>query len=231
MRKQYDDFTQLKMKDNFYLYDKQKLTKYLNENIFNNLELQEFVKKHNEELEVDSKHRVLKGYGAVFNREEFVLMLQLGVPIGVVECINSEGSLLIDEFDEPIEDIHFVYKPINSVDEYVKYLRTDPFPDVKVNPNYMTDQEVRNLAYCLRHSTNDAIFDFNTMSNLQFEIIKSVPLKYKELMKIFNKYFDKSIQEKFIYDIGVDRKRFYYLSGLKELIPPTKNQKKEERNR
>lgn len=218
------------MKDNFYLYDPGELKKYVEKNVIDNPIIQEFVKNHNKEQELDFESQVLGGCGVAFGRDDYILMLQLGIPIGIVQYIDSQGHLLIDEEDEPIGDVHYRYKPINSLEEYVKYMETDPFPNVMVNPNYMSKKEVRNIGYCLGLANSSKLFDFYTRSKLQFEIVKSVPLSYKDAMKIFNKYFDKSIQKKIIYKFKVERDRFYYLSGLEELIPPVKKRKKYERN-
>lgn len=203
---------------------------FVNKKITNNPEIQKFISDHNQSQKLDFDSQLLGGCGAIFGREEYILMLQLGVPIGVVEYRDSKDNLLIEEWDEPIGDIRHIYKPINSIKEYVEYQKINYYPDVMVNPSYMTKKEVRNLAYCLRQANNDSIFDFDTKNKLQFEIINSVPLKYDEAMEIFNKYFDKSIQNKFIKDYGVERDRFYYLSGLNELIPPSKDSKTKERD-
>ena len=197
--------------------------------IINNPEIQKFVSNHNQPQILDSDS-LLGGCGAVFGREDYVFILQLGVPIGIVEYRDSKGNLLIEEWDEPIGEVRHLYKPINSIKEYVEYQEINYYPHVIVNPKYMTKKEVRNLLYCLEQSNNDMIFDFDTKNKIQFEILNSVPLKYDEAMEIFDKYFDKSIQNKFIKDYGVERDRFYYLSGLKELIPPSKDLKKKERN-
>lgn len=204
------------------MYSEIEMKKILNEKVINNSEIYDFVKNHNREQILDFDTQLLGGCGAPFGREDYVLMLQLGVPIGVVEYTDSKGNILIDEDDEPIGDIKHIYKPINSIKEYFEYMEVNPYPDVIVNPEYMTKKEVRNLAYCLEHSNNDMIFDFSTKNKIQIETINSVPLKYKDAMKIFNKYFNESIHRKFIYDYGVERDRFYYLSGLDELVPPNR---------
>lgn len=212
------------------MYNELWIKKLLDEKVINNSEIYNFVKNHNSKQILDFDTQLLGGCGAVFGREDYVLMLQLGVPIGVVEHIDSEGNLLIDE-NEPIGKVKNIYKPINSLKEYFEYMEINPYPDVIVNQEYMTKKEVRNLAYCLEHSNNDLIFDFNTKNKIQLEIINSVPLRYKEAMKIFNKYFDKSIHKKFIYDYGVERNRFYYLSGLNELITSNKVRNTKEKER
>lgn len=212
------------------MYSESEMKKILNEKVINNPEIYEYVKKHNREQELDFDTQILGGCGVAFGREDYVRLLQLGVPIGVVEYIDSMGNLIIEEDDEPIGDVRHFYKPINSLKEYVEYMEIDPFPYVIVNPEYMTKKEVRNMLYCLQHSNNDTVFDFDTKNKLQFETINAVPLKYDDAMKIFNKYFNESIQRKFIYEYKVGRDRFYYLSGLKELVPPEKKKNNHERN-
>lgn len=211
------------------MYSEMEMRRILSKKVTKNPKVYKFVKNHNEEQELDFDTQLLGGCGAVFGREDYVFMLQLGIPIGIVEYIDSRGNLLVNENNEPIGEVKHFYKPINSLEEYIKYMEINPFPHVIVNPKFMTKKEVRNLLYCLQQANNDMIFDFNTKNKLQFEIINSVPLRYKVAMKIFNKYFDKSIQKKFIYEYKVERERFYYLSGLKELIPLEKNGKKKER--
>ena len=210
----------------------QELLDLVNEKITNNPEIRKFIADHNRPQKLDFDSQLLGGVGAIFSREDYLLMLQLGVPIGIVEYRDSKDNLLIEEWDEPIGDIKHLYKPINSIEEYVEYQEINYYPDVMVNPSYMSKKEVRNLAYCLEHANNDRIFDFDTKNKMQIEIINAAPLKYNEAMKIFNKYYDESIQNKFINNYGVERDRFYYLSGLKELIPstPSKNSKTKERN-
>ncbi len=212
------------------MYNELDIKNILNEKVINNPKVYEFVKNHNKEQVLDFDTQLLGGCGAVFGREDYVFMLQLGIPIGVVKYVDSKGNLLIDEDDEPVGDITHIYKPINSLKEYCEYMEIDPFPDVIVNPEYMTKKEVRNMLYCLEQANNDMIFDFNTKNKIQFEIINSVPLKYKDAMNIFNRYFNESIQRKFIYEYGVERDRFYYLSGLNELIPPEKKKNNYERD-
>lgn len=213
------------MGESFNMYSEMEMKRILNTKIINNPKIYEFVKSHNreQELDFDSDPQLVGGCGAIFGREDYVFLLQLGVPIGIVEYIDSKGNLLIDEDDVPIGDVRHFYKPINRLEEYVEYMEINPFPHVMVNPEYMTKKEVRNLLYCIEHANNDRIFDFDTKNKLQFETINAAPLKYNDAMKIFNKYFNEAIQRKFIYEYGVERDRFYYLSGLKELIPPVKN--------
>ncbi len=201
----------------------QNLDDILKEKIFNNSDMYEFIKNHNKEQKLDFYKQLLGGLGACFFREEYVLMLQLGIPIGVNECIDANGDIIDDgltlEGKEPVEPIIHIYKPINSLEEYFKY-QNDVFyyPDLIVNPMYMTKKQVRNLAYCLSLSNQECCLDIEKRNELQLEIINSVPLKYDKAMTIFNKYFDKSIQKKYIYDYGVGYARFYYLSGLKKLV-------------
>lgn len=211
------------------MYSEMEMQKILNEKVINNPSIYEYVKSHNKSQELDFDTQLLGGCGAIFGREDYAFLLQLGVPVGVVEYIDSKGNLLIDEDDEPIGEVKHFYKPINSLKEYGEYMEINPFPDLMVNPEYMTKKEVRNLLYCLEHSNNDMIFDFDTKNKLQLETINAVPLKYNEAMKIFNKYFNESIQKKFIYEYKVERDRFYYLSGLKELVPPQKKKNNHER--
>lgn len=212
------------------MYSESEIQKKLNEKVINNPEIYEYVKKHNREQELDFDSQILGGCGVAFGRENYVFLLQLGVPIGVIECIDSKGNLLVNEDDEPIGDIRYFYKPINSLKEYVEYIEIDPFPYIMVNPEYMTKREVRNMLYCLEQSNEDMIFDFDTKNRLQFETINTVPLKYPAAMKIFNKYFNETIQRKIIYGYEVGRDRFYYLSGLKELVPPEKKKNNHERD-
>lgn len=202
-----------------------KLNKFVNEKVIDNPRIAEFIKNNNYQQELDFDTQLLGGIGATFGRNDYILMLQLGIPIGVVEYVDSKGNLLIDEDDEPIGDIKHIYKPINSVKEYINYLDINLYPYIIVNPCYMTKQEVRNIGYCLMLANDTRILNFETMNKLQEEILNSLPLKYNEGMKIFNKYYDEKIHRKIIYGYGVDRDNFYYLSGLDEIVPNTKKQK------
>ncbi len=183
----------------------------------------EAVKKVNHPMKLDVYSQLLGGVGAVFSRDDYLFMLQLGVPIGVVEYRDSKNNLIIREDDEIIGEVTHIYKPINSLKEYAEYQEINGFPYVIVNPTYMSNKEVRNLAYCFLQANNDEVFDIYTKDKLQFETIISSPIKYDEAIKIFNKYFNESIHKKYINEYGVGREQFYYLSGLKELVPPSKN--------
>lgn len=202
------------------MFNDQEIIDLINKKIINNSKISEFVKSHNETLELDIDSPILRGEGGIFDREDYLLMLQFGVPVGILEYQDSKGNVIIDE-EKDVDKVK--YKPINSIQDYFEYLEIDPFPDLIVNPNYMSKKEARNVAYCLSYVNNDEIFDFETKNKLQLEIINHAPLKYRYFMKIFNKYYDETIQRKFIYKYGVKKSRFYYLSGLNKLVKDNKN--------
>lgn len=212
------------------MYNTAEMKLILNNMIIDNKIIYNHIKDHNKEQKLDFDTQVLGGCGASFDRENYVFLLYLGIPIGIIEYKDERGNLVVSDKDEPIGKVCHCYKPINSLEEYEKYLKINPFPQIFVNPEYLSKKETRNILYCLQHSNNKEIFDYNTRSKLQFETLCAIPLTYKKAMKIFNKYFDKSIQRKFIFEYKVDRDRFYYLSGLKELVPPEKKKNNHERD-
>ena len=128
-----------------------------------------------------------------------LLMLELGIPIGIVEEIGNK----------------YLYKPINNTQEILSYYaKYNGYVDLRVHPDFLSKEKVNHIAYCLEFANNTNFFDIKTMNNLQNEIINSIPLDYKNAMKIFNKYYTKKICSIFINEYKVNIDDFFYLSGL-----------------
>lgn len=193
--------------------------KYKSETLKNDYpnEIRKYIKSHNMIQEINIHNKM---DGITFENKDFLTMLKLGIPIGVIEHYDGDGTLLLDDEYEPFIEVKHIYKPINDIKTLKQYLeKVNYYPELAVNPSYMSREEVKNICYCLTMINNDKIFDLNTKTKVKIEIANSIPLKYNEAMKIFNKYYNETIQRKIIYGLNVGRNRFYSLSGLNELVP------------
>ncbi len=163
----------------------------------------------NEEVFYNSKNDV------IIKDETMLLMLQLGIPIGTVECFDEVGNFIDGETVEPVGDVVYKFKPLNTVNEYLDYkYNHNNYTDLMVHPDFLSKEKAGHLAYCLSFSNDLNIFDIETMNELQSETISSVPLEYNRAMEIFNKYYTKDICSIFINKYNVDINRFFALSGL-----------------
>lgn len=163
----------------------------------------------NEEVFYNSKNDV------IIKDETMLLMLQLGIPIGTVECFDEVGNFIDGETVEPVGDVAYKFKPLNTVNEYLDYkYNHNNYTDLMVHPDFLSKEKAGHLAYCLSFSNDLNIFDIETMNKLQSETISSVPLGYNRAMEIFNKYYTKDICSIFINKYNVDINKFFALSGL-----------------
>lgn len=163
----------------------------------------------NEEVFYNSKNDV------IIKDETMLLMLQLGIPIGTVECFDEVGNFIDGETVEPVGDVVYKFNPLNTVNEYLDYkYNHNNYTDLMVHPDFLSKEKAGHLAYCLSFSNDLNIFDIETMNKLQSETISSVPLGYNRAMEIFNKYYTKDICSIFINKYNVDINRFFALSGL-----------------
>lgn len=163
----------------------------------------------NEEVFYNSKNDV------IIKDETMLLMLQLGIPIGTVECFDEVGNFIDGETVEPVGDVVYKFKPLNTVNEYLDYkYNHNNYTDLMVHPDFLSKEKAGHLAYCLSFSNDLNIFNIETMNKLQSETISSVPLGYNRAMEIFNKYYTKDICSIFINKYNVDINKFFALSGL-----------------
>ena len=163
----------------------------------------------NEEVFYNSKNDV------IIKDETMLLMLQLGIPIGTVECFDEVGNFIDGETVEPVGEVVYKFKPLNTVNEYLDYkYNHNNYTDLMVHPDFLSKEKAGHLAYCLSFSNDLNIFDIETMNELQSKTISSVPLEYNRAMEIFNKYYTKDICSIFINKYNVDINRFFALSGL-----------------
>lgn len=163
----------------------------------------------NEEVFYNSKNDV------IIKDETMLLMLQLGIPIGTVECFDEVGNFIDGETVEPVGEVVYKFKPLNTVNEYLDYkYNHNNYTDLMVHPDFLSKEKAGHLAYCLSFSNDLNIFDIETMNKLQSETISSVPLEYNRAMEIFNEYYTKDICSIFINKYNVDINRFFALSGL-----------------
>lgn len=182
--------------------------------LLNNPKVKNNIEKYNYSMEIPEEYN----FGEVGPVDEriFFLMNQLGIPIGTELVIDSKGNDVYEWSDVPYEEIKNIFVPINNFKEYEDFVLKHEYVHMMVNPDYMKESQVRNIAYLLEFANDDRFFDFYTMNNLQMELLDSAPLNYESAMKIFKKYYTESVCKKFIIDYEVEKERFYYLSGLEE---------------
>ena len=183
--------------------------------LFNNDKVKKHLLKINSnEFYVDDNY----DYSAtgVITDETFSLMRLLGIPVGVYKSVDKNGDIIYEDDynDIPINEIKTLYTPINSLEELSKYIEKYRYYDMMVNPNYMNEQQVRNVAYLLSFTNDNEIFNLTTKINMQLELIDNAPLNYDKAMTILKKYFTKDVCNKFINEYKVEPDRFFYLSGL-----------------
>lgn len=186
------------------------------EKLLNDKKVKDSISKYNEKEFIISDDQY--PFGIMADDKDYLLLLLLGVPIGMYICRDSLNNVIDDYSDDPIGDVNTYYVPINNVEEYEKYCEEYNFVDLMVNPNYMTQEEIRHILYCTSFANDKSIFDISVLSEMQREIVNQAPLNYDNLMKIYNHYFDDDIRYRFINDFKVGEDRFYELSGLERII-------------
>lgn len=191
-----------------------------------NYRIKDYILKNNSEIILlNSPSQFLYYSELMFSTETYLLMFQLGIPIGIVEPSNLDkhykdiSKLHIDE------KVEYIYFPLSSDKEYYECLSRNYSPNIIVNPSYMNDREVCNIAYCLELIYKDKIFEPFIQYKIQREIVNSLPLKYESAMKIFNRYFTEQIKSKIICECNITREMFYKLSGLNEEVLSFDNRK------
>lgn len=191
------------------IIDYEKIQNYARK-IENNKKVKDNILLFNKELHISLDYDFYSY--SIISDDTYLLMMQLGIPIGAIKVLD-ENKNIINEYDDK-DPICNLYMPINSMDDYFKHLEKYGYCDFMVNPTYMNQKEVRNIAYLLSFANDLQFFDVETMNKMQFDLIDNVPLDYYKAMKIFKKYYTNEICDNFINNYDVDRDRFYYLSGL-----------------
>ena len=100
------------------------------------------------------------------------------------------------------------------MEDLTDYSSTRRFVSFMANRELITPEQERHIAYLLEFANDKRFFNQYTMNKMQSELIDSAPLKYDKAMSIFKKYYTRDVCRKFIYDLGVDKERFLYLSGI-----------------
>ena len=154
--------------------------------------------------------------GIMADKYEYLLLLKLGVPIGMVIGKDEKNNIIDDYSDDPIGDVKLHYNPINNEADYFKKLEEYNFVDLMINPKYMNNYQAQNVLYCISFINDKDIFDIDTMNRVQTDIIDNAPLDYNGFMKLFNAYYTDDIKFRFINDFHVDEDRFFELSGLEK---------------
>ena len=184
----------------------------------NNPHIKDNINKYNYEREIvgdEIFQNLNMRIAHLISDKVMLLMLDLGIPIGIVEVVDEKGNIIYDEDTEPFGEIKYLYKPINSSKEYFDYFEKHfGVVELRVHPDFLPKEKVNHLSYCLEFANDSKFFDFETMNKLQSEIIDSAPLEYQKAMKIFNKYDTKDVCNVFINDYDVDIDDFFFLSGL-----------------
>lgn len=188
------------------------------EQLRNNPHIKDNINKYNYEREIvgdEIFQNLNMRIAHLISDKVMLLMLDLGIPIGIVEVVDEKGNIIYDEDTEPVGKIKHFYKPINSSKEYFDYFEKHfGVVELRVHPDFLPKEKVNHLSYCLEFANDSKFFDFETMNKLQSEIIDSAPLEYEKTMKIFNKYYTKDVCNIFINNYDVDVDDFFFLSGL-----------------
>ena len=183
--------------------------------LLNNKQVKNNILKYNHTMKMPSDYNF--GEVGLINDKVFFLMNQLGIPIGTELFVDSKGNDVYEWSDVPDDEIKHFFVPINNIEEYETFYLEHGYIHMTVNPNYMSESQVRNVAYLLKYANSNRVFDFYTMNELQTELLEAAPLDYNRSMKIFRKYYTNDICQKFIENLKVNKERFYYLSGLNDV--------------
>ena len=177
--------------------------------LLNNSKVKDNIQKYNYSMEIPEEYNF--GEVGIVDERTFFLMNQLGIPIGTELIIDSKGNDVYEWSDVPYEEIKHIFVPINSFKEYEEFYSKHDYPHMMVNPDYMKESQVRNVAYLLEFANDDRFFDFYTMNNLQMELMDAAPLNYENAMKIFIIYQGLRKKLKFlkilILKISIERKQ------------------------
>lgn len=191
------------------------------EQLNNNKEIKQFLHEFNKSFYLSDDE--ILGYPIIENKLH-LLMMQLGIPIGLIKPVDLNGNNVYEWMNIPSEQIRYEYTPINNFVDLELNIDSYDYLHFRVNPRFLSKDKIQHLAYCLEFSSNRDFFDIETMNKMQCELIDSCPLKYNDAMKIFNKYYTIDVQNKFIFDKGVNPDRFYEISGLKRINKNSLNQ-------
>lgn len=183
----------------------------------NNKDVKNYLKENNKPFSFENPYDFESS--GIIGSDVYLLMMQLGIPIGICALINPEGKEVSaddEDFDLDADhsDLKWIYTPINNLEELKEYAETHRFLDFMRNPNLNSADEIRHLGYLLQFANDENFFDQYTMNLMQNELIDNAPLKYDVAMDIFNKYYNDEVKDIFINEFDVDEERFYYLSGL-----------------
>ena len=184
--------------------------------LLNNQKVKEYLKVHNKEFVFDMEEYESAG---VFEDKSYLLMMNLGIPIGVRNYYDPNGKeVSADDEDFNLDadhsDYKWIYTPINSIEDLRDYAETHRFIDFTANHKFITPEQERHMAYLLEFANDMRFFNQYTMNKMQNELIDNVPLTYDKAMSILKKYYTRDVCSKFINDFGVEKERFYYLSGI-----------------
>lgn len=187
------------------------------EQLLNNQEIKNYLKQNNKGMIIDIETYESAG---IFEDKTYCLMMSLGIPVGNLGYYDSNGKEVSadDEdfdFDSDHSDCKWIYTPINSFEDLKKHYSTHRFTNFITNREIFTPEQERHIAYLLEFSSDIRFFDEFTMNKLQNELIDSVPLNYEKAMRILKRYYTRDVCKKFIFDYGVDKERFLYLTGIK----------------
>lgn len=183
--------------------------------LLNNQKVKDYLKENNKEYIIDMEEDESAG---VLEDKSYILMMNLGIPIGVRTYYDPNGKEVLDEddfdLDKDYSNYKWVYTPINSLEDLRKYAETHYELDFTANHNFITPKQERHMAYLLEFANDMKFFNQYTMNKMQNELIDNAPLTYDKAMSILKKYYTRDVCSKFINDYGVEKERFYYLSGI-----------------
>ena len=91
------------------------------EQLRNNPHIKDNINKYNYEREIvgdEIFQNLNMRIAHLISDKVMLLMLDLGIPIGIVEVVDEKGNIIYDEGTEPVGEIKYLYKPINN-SEYI----------------------------------------------------------------------------------------------------------------
>lgn len=186
--------------------------------LVNNEKIKKYLSENNKPFVFNTEDYESSG---IINRDVYALMMQFGIPVGIRSYVDSNGKeVSADDLDFDLDadhsDCKWIYTPINSIDELHDYIDTHRFLDFMENPNLISAEEIRHIAYLFQFADDKQLFDQYTMNKMQSDLIDNAPLNYEKAMNIFKQYYNQDVCNKMINDFQVGEERFYYLSGLKD---------------
>lgn len=170
---------------------------------------------------IEDRNFTLSNY---LNERQVFEFIILGVPCGAIQSFyNNKELTYIEEYrlsDKQLEKVRLIYIPINSVEELKEY-ESKHFCSYTINPKYITIQEMESFIYRfdLLTKVEMGMFNIDEINKHQTELLNDIPLTYKKLEVMKNKYITVEKEREYIDNNkkeGITEKRFYKLLNGKK---------------